>query len=159
MRALCYDRDGKCSGSPSRKDHIMFGLSDLTSRYSIVDLDTGTVLGTNIAIVPSRFITENELSNDSAAISAAKEYGYVLYANLDERITSWHALSPLPFSSSRYSLWAALQYLRSQWATPIPIMRCWDPGPVHRSVLAYAPRPSRSQPSRAERINRNHTVT
>lgn len=66
----------------------MFGLSDLTSRYSIVDLDTGTVLGTNIAIVPSRFITENELSNDSAAISAAKEYGYVLYANLDERITS-----------------------------------------------------------------------
>lgn len=66
----------------------VFGLSDLTSRYSIVDLDTGTVLGTNIAIVPSRFITENELSNDSAAISAAKEYGYVLYANLDERITS-----------------------------------------------------------------------
>lgn len=64
------------------------GARNCPTSYSIVDLDTGTVLGTNIAIVPSRFITENELSNDSAAISAAKEYGYVLYANLDERITS-----------------------------------------------------------------------
>ena len=62
-------------------------LSDLTSPYNIVDLDTGTVIGTNIAIVPSRFITEDELSNDSAAISVAMERGYVLYANLDERIT------------------------------------------------------------------------
>ncbi len=63
----------------------LFSLPELTSQYVIVDLDTGTVTGANVALVHSRYITEDELSNDSLARAAAVEHGFTLYVNLDEK--------------------------------------------------------------------------
>ncbi len=65
--------------------NYVFSLPELTGQYVIVDLDASTVTGANVALVSSRYITEDELSNDSLAIAVAREHGFTLYVNLDER--------------------------------------------------------------------------
>ena len=49
--------------------------------FVVVDLDTGTILGTNVVLVPVENLPEDGAS-DSEIIEAAKEFCYPLYANI-----------------------------------------------------------------------------
>lgn len=53
--------------------------------YAVIDLDTGTVLGTNVVLVPmpaSEEESEEILSSDSAAESYARQHGIALRAEV-----------------------------------------------------------------------------
>lgn len=61
-------------------------VRDLGGRYAVIDLDTGTVLGTNLALVE---LPEDEqqlegiLSNDAEAFAFAIENGIALQADVE----------------------------------------------------------------------------
>jgi len=53
--------------------------------YSVVDLDTGTVLGTNVILVPvpkDEEEWEAVLSNDSQAVDYAQKHGIAMYSEV-----------------------------------------------------------------------------
>lgn len=50
-------------------------------KFVVVDLDTGTILGTNVVLVPVENLPEDGAS-DSEIIEAAKEFSYPLYADI-----------------------------------------------------------------------------
>ena len=50
--------------------------------FVVVDLDTGTILGTNVVLVPvDKFDSERDYS-DSEIVKIAKEFCYPLYADI-----------------------------------------------------------------------------
>ena len=51
------------------------------SGFVIVDLDTGTILGTNVVLVPVENLPEDGAS-DSEIIEAAEKFNYPLYADI-----------------------------------------------------------------------------
>lgn len=60
----------------------MKNVVDLSSQnYAVVDKETGTVLGTNVCLVPwptDKALAEEILSSDSAAWEYAEEFGIPL---------------------------------------------------------------------------------
>lgn len=66
----------------------MMNVVELSHRlYAVVDMDTGTVLGTNVCLVPwpvDEDEQENLLNSDSASFAYATENGIPLYADVDE---------------------------------------------------------------------------
>lgn len=53
----------------------------LSEKFVVVDLDTGTVLGTNCVLVPNDAFSSDDLS-DSEIISEAEEKAVALYADV-----------------------------------------------------------------------------
>lgn len=58
-------------------------IEDLTNpQVAVIDLDTGTVLGTNLRLVHIPLDREEEInSSDSAATEFAQQHGYTLYVD------------------------------------------------------------------------------
>lgn len=57
-------------------------LDSAGAEYAVIDMDTGTVLGTNLRLVrmpQNEAISEEVLSSDSAAHDYAREHGVSLY--------------------------------------------------------------------------------
>ena len=50
--------------------------------FVVVDLDTGTILGTNLVLVPAENMESAQEGSDSEIIEAAKEFSYPLYADI-----------------------------------------------------------------------------
>ena len=50
--------------------------------FVVVDLDTGTILGTNVVLVPVENLPDG--ASDSEIIEAAKKFNYPLYADIWE---------------------------------------------------------------------------
>lgn len=48
------------------------------SEFVVVDLDTGTVLGTNLVLVPAIVVNDETLDSDSAAIETGNTFGIPL---------------------------------------------------------------------------------
>ena len=53
-------------------------------QYNVIDMDTGTVLGTNLVCVPADMVTEDVLSSDSDAFDLGAAFGRSLYVDLEE---------------------------------------------------------------------------
>lgn len=66
----------------------MQNVVELSHRlYAVVDMDSGTVLGTNVCLVPwpvDAYEQENILNSDSYAFDYATENGIPLYADVEE---------------------------------------------------------------------------
>ena len=57
-------------------------IADAGANYAVIDVDTGTVLGTNLRLVEMPLDAEDQervLSSDSDARGYAQEYGVPLY--------------------------------------------------------------------------------
>lgn len=52
-------------------------------KLAVVDMDTGTVLGTNLKVVPADLLTEEAQSSDSTAFVLAAEHGDDLWVKND----------------------------------------------------------------------------
>ena len=50
--------------------------------FVVVDLDTGTILGTNLVLVPAENMESVQEGSDSEIIEAAKQFCYPLYADI-----------------------------------------------------------------------------
>lgn len=65
----------------------MTNIVELSNRrFAVVDMDTGTVLGTNVCLVPwptDPHEADEVLSSDSACFDYATEYGIPLYADVE----------------------------------------------------------------------------
>jgi hypothetical protein len=65
------------------RPHYVQAVQTLDEHWAVIDLDTGTVLGTNIVLVP--FPTHDEswcdelTSSDSDALAHAERHGITLY--------------------------------------------------------------------------------
>ena len=56
--------------------------SGLKDNFVIVDLDTGTIVGTNLVAVPAGKIDPERDYSDSEIVKIAKEFSYPLYADI-----------------------------------------------------------------------------
>ena len=56
--------------------------SGLKDNFVIVDLDTGTIVGTNLVAVPAEKIDPERDYSDSEIVKIAKEFSYPLYADI-----------------------------------------------------------------------------
>ena len=65
----------------------MQNIVELSHRnFAVVDMDTGTILGTNVCLVPwptDPFEADEILSSDSTAFAYATEYGVPLYTDIE----------------------------------------------------------------------------
>lgn len=55
-------------------------------QYAVVDMDTGTVLGTNVCLVPwptDVTVADELLSSDSSVFAYATEHGIPLYTDIE----------------------------------------------------------------------------
>ena len=50
--------------------------------FVVVDLDTGTILGTNLVLVPAENMESVQEGSDNEIIEAAKKFSYPLYADI-----------------------------------------------------------------------------
>ena len=50
--------------------------------FVVVDLDTGTILGTNVVLVPVENMESDQEGSDSEIIEAAERFNYPLYADI-----------------------------------------------------------------------------
>lgn len=66
----------------------MQNIVELSNKqYAVVDMDTGTVLGTNCVLVPwplDVYEADELLSSDSATFDYATEYGVPLYTDIED---------------------------------------------------------------------------
>ncbi len=61
-------------------DRIFTRVIDLDPEdWAVIDLDSGTVLGTNLVLVPARNITEDVMSSDSAAHDCGMKHGRIMW--------------------------------------------------------------------------------
>ena len=56
--------------------------SSLKDNFVIVDIDTGTIVGTNLVAVPADKIDPEMDYSDSEIVKIAKEFSYPLYADI-----------------------------------------------------------------------------